>query len=785
MIIKFISFIFFMCCLSNALMSQSMENYFRHPIMEEGDNNLILQNRCGNRLTLMFKPTGTDLEFVYKPNAFRRKEFVARNFSNRDNQTVLFPKFSMPDILSTDAAYEYDPFVSRIKINTPSGAKNTITTVNIPDENAFVISARSPLLLAFKPHSRFEVTDGLITEKFTERGEEIVSFIKFPGIEQNRFRILSDGTYVLQVLEKDVIIIGGEENLYQVNRLCRKMENFNLDELIARNETLIKPELAMSSIYCKNPDFMKVLDINKRIIYSMIDEGGATFGALSRCYYLIWVRDGSMSTSLMARSGFPEFIPKWTSLALNNPSVMRRDDGTEVPEFSQLLGSRWSKSEDDGVFYATLSLFTNYQTTGNSELLQTDAFRILLESIDHFLEKTWDKNRNMIGSDTRGETSLKSSPYFGYDVVNGEMYRNMTKDDVSNTTILRSYSLYNQVNTYNLLLMANVLLSLNPEMDKGRTIKYNKLANELKETIKSKFKNTTGNFNSGFELHADGSEKWIPFGKDCDYWETAWANSLGPYFPVPEVQLSSSKEIKNDWEKYRNYGYCPWNTLSRYLYEYGMSSEEYEKMLSEQIKDALTLTKKYPMKGAVTEYQKQTEGWRALPFQIGALYYSLTAQIIQSMPMGIGVRASNLVDSIQNYKFRLAIINARQLGDGDVVKNYKINTREIPYSLQIPSNMLRNGVNTIEIIRCKRSENFRLYSSTAELFSCSKEGSKIIFEFTNPVVSQLVFDRADQVKSFRVTDKTGIELAFSKSIIQDKLMIEIETSGEFNVEVQL
>jgi len=62
---------------------------------------------------------------------------------------------------------------------------------------------------------------------------------------------------------------------------------------------------------------------------------------------------------------------------------------------------------------------------------------------------------------------------------------------------------------------------------------------------------------------------------------------------------------------------------------------------------------------------------------------------------------------------------------------------------------------------------------------------KFIFEFTNPVVSQLVFDRTDQVKSFRVTDKTGTELAFSKTKIQDKLMIEIETSGDFNVEVQL
>jgi hypothetical protein len=784
MIYRFVSIIILMTCFSVSLKSQSMDNYFRRPVLEEGDNNIILQNRCGNRLTLMFKPSGTDLEFVYKPNAFRRKEFVARNFSNRDNQTLLFPMFSMPDILSTDATYEYDPFVSRIKINAPSGAKNTITTVNIPDENAFVISARSPLLLAFKPYTKFEVTDGLLTEKFTERGEEIVSFISFPGIEQNRFRILADGTYVLQVLENDVIIIGGEENLYQVNRLCHNLKEFNLDQLISRNEELIKPNLAASSIYCKNPDFMKVLDINKRIIYSMVDEGGATFGALSRCYYLIWVRDGSMSTSLMARSGFPEFIPKWTSLALNNPSIMRRDDGTDVPEFSQLLGSRWSKSEEDGIFYATLSLFTNCQTTGNSELLHTEGFRILLESIDRFLEKTWDKDRRMIGSDTRGETSLKSSPYFGYDVVNGEMYRNMAKDDVSNTPILRSYSFYNQVNTYNLLLMANVLLALNPELDKGRTMEYHKLAAELKETIQLKFKNAAGNFNSGFELHADGSEKWIPFGKDCDYWESAWANSLGPYFPVPEVQLSSAIEIKNDWEKYRNYGYCPWNTISRYLYEYGMSSEDYEKMLSEQIKDALTLTKKYPMKGAVTEYQKQTEGWRALPFQIGALYYTLSAQIIQSMPMGIGVRASNLVDSIQNYKFRLAVINARQHGEGDVVKSYQINKREMPYSLQIPANMLRNGVNTVEITRCKRTESFRLYSSTAELLLCQQEGTKIIFEFTNPVVSQLIFDHADQVKSFRVTDQKGTELAFTRTIIQDKLMIEVDTSGDFKVEVQ-
>ena len=763
--------------------AQSMSDYLRKPVLEEGENNIILQNRCGNRMTLMFNPTVTDLEFVYKPNAMRRKEFWARNFSNRDNQTLLFTSFSMPDIRSTDVTYEYDPFVTRIIVKAPSGAKNTIVALNIADENAFVLSARSPLLLAFKPHSKFEVSNGLLTEKFTERGEDIVSFIKFPGFEQNRFRILADGTYILQVLENDVIIIGGEENMYQVNRVCSKHEGLNLKEQIARNEEVIKPELANSTIFCQNPDFKKVLDINKRILLSMFDEGGATFGALSRCYFLVWTRDGSMSSSLMARGGFPAFVSDWTKLALSSPSIVRKDDGTEVPEFGQTLGTRWGKSEDDGIFYAALSLFSMVQTTGNKEVLYSNGFEILLESIDRYIEKTWDNNRKMFGSDTRGETTLQSSPYFGYDVVNGEMYHNFLKDDVNITSLVYSYSLYQQVNSYNLMLMAKVLLASNTALDKNRSERYAALAKEVQNTIKTKFKKSNGTLYAGFELFANGSEKWISFGPESDYWEQTWANTLGPYYPYPAAQLLSAKEIKNDWAKYRNYGYCPWNTLSGYLYEYGMSSNDYEKMLSEQIKDALTLTKKFPMKGAVTEYQEEVNGWRALPFQIGALYQTVTSHIIKNMPMGIGVRASMFVDSIQNYNFKLAVISATQTGKGDVVKSFKINGKEIKHTLQIPSNILRNGQNSIEVVRDKASDQFRLYSSTAELRSCTTNATDILYEFNNPILTQLVFENAGKIKSFTFTDKDGKEIAHTKSKIADKMLIELDTKGDFNLVV--
>jgi hypothetical protein len=782
---RLLSIFFILIIIVPGLHGQSMDKFFRKPVLEEGDNNIILQNRCGNRLTLMFKADKTELEFTYKPNAFRRKDYWARNFSNRDNQTVLFPRFIMPDIHSNDASYEYDPFVSRIKIKAPSGAKNTITIINIADENAFVISARSPLLVAFSPHVKFDARNGLITEKFSERGEDIVSFIKFPGFEESRFRILRDGTCVLQLLENDAVLIGGEENLYQVDRVTKKFNDCQLSDLISRNNNIIDPFISVSQVFCRNSDFQRVLDINKKIFFSMIDEGGATFGALSRCYYLIWVRDGSMATSLMARAGSTFLLQKWTSLLLNNPSIVRREDGTQVPEFTQILGTRWSKSEDDGLFYALLSLFTTVQTTGNEELLQTNAFKTALESVDRFLDKTWDEERHLIGSDTRGETTLTSSPYYGYDVVNGEMYHSLGKDAVERTDISKSYSLYNQANTYNLLVMTNVLQAKHPRPDYERISRYNKLAELLKESIRTRYVTEKGTLYAGLEIYSDGSEKWVPFGKECDYWEFAWANSLGPYYPVPQLQLASAKEIKRDWTKYRNYGYCPWNTLSRYLYEYGMNSREYEEMLSEQVKDALTQTKKFAMQGAVTEYQKEPEGWRALPFQIGALYYSMTAQVIQSMPMGIGVRASSFVDSVHNYHYRLSRIMVTQTGTGDVVQSFTINNKAIPHSLQIPQSVLRTGFNELRVMRCNDTDEFRLYSSTAELLDCYEQDNTVYYEFYNPVITQFVFDNFEKAHSVKIVNHDGTEISFSKTEIQNMTLIEAQTDGDFRLIVQL
>ena len=85
-----------------------MKHVFRTPQVEEGKHNVVLQDRCGNRLTAVLHDDSVELGFVYEPSAFGRKEFAARN---------------------------------------------AISLLNAGDEDLFAPTARNPLALAFGPHA--------------------------------------------------------------------------------------------------------------------------------------------------------------------------------------------------------------------------------------------------------------------------------------------------------------------------------------------------------------------------------------------------------------------------------------------------------------------------------------------------------------------------------------------------------------------------------------------------------------------------------------------------------
>ncbi|MFP4379723.1 MAG: hypothetical protein ACLFUS_04390 [Candidatus Sumerlaeia bacterium] len=744
-----------------------MKDFYRSPQVEEGVHNIILQNRCGNRLTLLCHEDETELEFVYKPNAFRRKDFRARNFSNRDNFTLCFDRVWWPDIKAGDyAAFHYDPFHTRLEIKSDSEAKNTIHIINIADENCFAIAARQPLLIAISWPVFMGVSDGIIIDDEEDRGETFHRFISFPGFDENRYRKKGNDIHVIQLLENDVAIFGAEETQSQAMRVVKKFKGMSLKELIAYNEERIALPLARGKIKYSDPQWQQVADLNQRVVWSGLDAGGACFGAINRIYHLIWVRDGSMTANHMALAGNPECSRIWAPFLLDNPSWTRRDDGTSFPEFTQMVGTRWGKAEDDGLFYAAWTAYTYFRTTGDDSLIQGPQMPLLLECVDRHLEKCWDDELGLVTSDTLGEESLPSSPYYGYDIVNGQrtMHRHSAK--TKGKTIERCASLYHQVNTYNVLCMIRCLLSQRPDLDGTRSKRYGAIADRLAKNLREKFSNDEGEMYSLYLTYADGSDEWRLFGPNVDFWEHAWAVSQGPFFPVPDLQLASAKLVTDKWLKVtQGYGYCPWNTLARTLFEHGLSSGDYADMLKDEIGEALTHTRKYPMYGALTEYWGKPESWRGLPFSAGSFMVTTASQLLQSLAMGLAVRGGKNVNEIAGFQYRLSRIDVHAEGEDDGVREYRLNGEAIQCSLQLPESKLHAGKNVLKIKRGPAKLPCRILGSDAELIDICEEANSFHARFRSPIGMQIKIENIEAASAISATESSGKSVEFTQCMI--------------------
>jgi len=750
------------CCPGIYFFMEAQMNFiYRNPNTEDGIHNIILQNRCGNKMTALFYKEHAELEIVYKPNAYRRKEYFARNFSNRDIYTVLFKELRIIDIKPEYIrSFDYDPFVTKVFLESHTGARNTLTFINVVDENCFAISATSPLTIAFKPRKEFITEDGLLYEKFIDRGEEIVSFVLFGSYLENRFRLLDNGTYVLQITENDMIYFGGEENIYQVRRLAGKLKAYTLDELISYSEKQIKAYMDRSRLNIEDAEFQKVVDLNKRIVFSMTDEGGVTFGAINRLYHLIWIRDTMMSSSMLALSGNPYLLERTYPFILNSPSTIKRLYGFEYRQYLQLAGTKWCKNENDGLFYLVYGLYNLYQTTGNDTYLYSEELTKVTDAVDYSIKTQYDTGERMFGSDTIGETALRSSPFFGYDAVNGQMdeYRD-PQGKYRGRNVAYCYSIYHNINMYNVLRMLEVLINASPDMDSYMAEKYGRLASTLKESIKSRFINKDGIYRVAYLVLDNGERVWQE--ELHNPWEYSWAVSLGPFYPDIVTALKSARAVYGQWGPGETYGFCPWNTISRILKEYGMTDDEYKSMLSSEIRDALTYTEKYPMTGASTEYAGSPWTLRALPFSTGSLVYSLQSLILQPLAMGIAVRASKFVNKAENFIYRKARIYAETIGKGEVVTQVIVNGRELKGTLQIPESYLRSGKNHIQITGGVSFDRPRLYSSSVVLNDIMIEESKTEYVFDCVSEADLVFENLQDRNRLNIYDSEGKSIEYT------------------------
>lgn len=725
--------------LSAGTIASMTQTLWREPQIEEAPRNLILQNRCGNRLSLLFHERHVELDLSYKPNAFRRKELAARIFSGRDVWTNLFASATIPDVGHGDVAqWGYDPFATELRLQHGNGARNRVRVWNLPTENVFVLSARAPLTLVFRPHRTFsDPRDGLFIERFADRGEEITSFVAFPSRQLSRLRDLADGSRAIQLCEDDLVVVGGEETPAQVERLLAGLAGLTPDRLGAQVEAELAAPLAAGRVVAADPDLQRVLDLNRRVVWSGLDAGGACFGALNRIYHLVWVRDGSMTSAHMAQSGNPAFIRTWAPFLLANPSRVMAEDGSRHDEFGQIVGTRWSKAEDDGLFYASWSAFAHWQATGDDALLAGPALPRLLGAIDRHLESRYDAQLGLMGSDTLGEESLHGSPYYGYDVVNGTISR-WNGHAEGRRPVRWIHSLYHQANTINVLLMAGALLAERPALDGGRRERWLRLAAGLTTRTRELLGLPDGTLAAMILRYQDGSDERVPFGRGCDYWETAWAVSQGPFLPWPDLQLATAALVRRDWSSYNAHGFCPWNCLARILHEHGLlPAGGWRAMLDQQVREALQLTTKYPMPGALTEYAGSPEGWRGLPFSAGSLMASACAQLLRALPQGVAVRGGSAVDAVSGWRWRLSRLEATASGAGEEVAAWSLDGERFARCLQVPEDRLRAGGHAIAIVRGAAPAHACILGSDAQLLGCREDADGCTATFRSAVPMQV------------------------------------------------
>jgi len=74
-------------------------------------------------------------------------------------------------------------------------------------------------------------------------------------------------------LDDDVVLVGAEENAADVSRVVKKLARRSLVEIIAHGEAVVRPVTSRASLDIRDEDVQRIVDLNKRFVYSGMDEG--------------------------------------------------------------------------------------------------------------------------------------------------------------------------------------------------------------------------------------------------------------------------------------------------------------------------------------------------------------------------------------------------------------------------------------------------------------------------------------------------------------------------------
>ena len=711
---------------------------------------ILMHNRLGVRIELNFDKEGR-IELWISPLAGRSTDARDRNFSNRDDQTRLFDRITLPGLSEAEfVRCDYDAFHSTVYFK-----KQTLHLVSLFDRPCVVLWCKHEQTVDFKSdkadvpvtrdRTRFVVAHPDRGHVFhfaavTARGG---SFRHQLQIEPGR------SIYARAELGAGVrlAVAGGLAN-ENIGAVAREAISRPLPAFLASGNKLITAAAAPGAFKLRGqPSLQRLLDVNRRVLISMQDTSGAIRAALNRIYYMIWIRDGAIIEVMHGHAGARAPLEKWTEFLLKNPAVIEKEK--PAGRTFLMLTNQITKWEEDGVFYAIWTVFNAWTQSGDDRWRSPETLALLADALDWLERRCLDKKSGLFGRFFACESPLPGSRDDGWDNAVGYSVRR-SSISFKGVPVRQSFDIY-------INLFAKSCYGMLAALQTGAAASERLLRKALNLGEKlARFIPENGLPDYGDLLGADGRIRTAgPVGLDLtDY---VWGLSLAPFFPqpwrLPGIRRALLEKAMSNPDHWFLAGF--FSLVANIDPEWCDESEIMRAILF-AAKECHRPGKFLPMPDTVVEMFGMPDGhpWhdvRPQAFSIGPWLATVAGLGLRRQSFGLAVRAGRSLKSITAYEYRHARIDATFEGNGPHT-HVKLNGQPLTHTLQLPENLIRSSTR-IEVTRTRTAvPEPVLVGSTVRLDSIEIKPDGPRFHFTAFGLNSLEF-RGKAV--FKLADPAG------------------------------
>jgi hypothetical protein len=294
---------------------------------------VLMHSPMGVRICLNIREQR--LELWISPQARKSIDARLRNFSNRDDYTCIFDRIAMPGLDGESfVRCRYDPFYSVIEYE-----HQTLHLLSLAGEPGVAVWFDAPEVIDFKSDkqdTRTIADQRAFAVRHPDRGLTL-EFAAVLGQGDARFEHQKEcdygrSTYArAEVQPGQVLLIGGELETESPARRLGLLAGSDGPALVEANEELVAPLLSQGrAIFRDRDDWQAQYDLNRRVLLSCQDYGGAMPAALRALYYLIWHMDGALTAVSAGYCGWQDFLGRWALFEASNPTEGARPGGWPV-----------------------------------------------------------------------------------------------------------------------------------------------------------------------------------------------------------------------------------------------------------------------------------------------------------------------------------------------------------------------------------------------------------------------------------------------------------------------